>query len=241
MIIKTRGIVFRVVKYGETSVITDIYTEERGLQSYILNSVRAKKPKFHSGLVQVMSLVEMVAYAREGKELQHVKEFRSAYPFQSIPFDVIKGAVGTFMVELAQKTIKESEANAELFHFLYEIFVYLDKTEHNIANTHLSFMVKLCAFLGILPEHNGENVNTYFDLKEGTFVNEVPLHPNFMGQLQSRYLQTFMEIPFDESHTIPMKGEDRRQFVQQMIKYYELHIPNFHELKAFAVLQMVMS
>ena len=29
MLIKTRGIVFRVVKYGETSVIADIFTEEK--------------------------------------------------------------------------------------------------------------------------------------------------------------------------------------------------------------------
>ncbi len=241
MIIKTRGIVFRVVKYGETSVITDIYTEERGLQSYILNGVRAKKPKFHAGLVQVMSLVDMVAYAREGKELQHVKEVRAAYPFQKIPFDVVRGAVGMFMIELAQKTIKESETNPDLFHFLYETFVFLDQTENNIANIHLSFMVKLCDFLGILPEGKKKEEETFFDLKEGVFSSEIPSNLHFMGKHLSQYLHIFMEKPFDESHLIPMKGEDRRQFVQQMIKYYELHIPNFHELKTFNILQTVLA
>jgi DNA repair protein RecO (recombination protein O) len=240
MIIKTRGIVFRVVKYGETSIIADIYTEERGLQSYILNSVRAKKPKFHAGLVQIMSLVDMVVYAREGKEIHHVKELRSAFPFQRIPFDIIKSSVGTFMLELAQKTIKENEANLELFHFLFHTFVLLDETKENVANMHLSFMVKLCDFLGILPEGGAQEQNRYFDLKEGLFLDKSPLHQSYMNPIQTQWLQLFLNTPFEENHTIVMKGEERRQFVQQMMKYYEFHIPNFTELKTFAVLQMVL-
>lgn len=35
MQIKTRGIVFRSVKYGESSVIADIFTEEKGLHTFI--------------------------------------------------------------------------------------------------------------------------------------------------------------------------------------------------------------
>ena len=37
MLYKTRGIVFRFVKYGETSIIVTIFTELFGLQSYIVN------------------------------------------------------------------------------------------------------------------------------------------------------------------------------------------------------------
>jgi DNA repair protein RecO (recombination protein O) len=33
MIISSRGIVFRTLKYGETSLILDIYTEALGLRS----------------------------------------------------------------------------------------------------------------------------------------------------------------------------------------------------------------
>ncbi|MFZ4545653.1 MAG: DNA repair protein RecO, partial [Saprospiraceae bacterium] len=175
MLIKTRGIVFRVVKYGETSVITEVYTEEKGLQSYIIHGVRTKKPKFHSGLIQNMSLIEMVVYAQEGKVLHHVKELRSAHPYQAIPFQIIKSAVGSFMLELAQKSIKESEANPELFNFLFDIFVFLDETTHPVVNTHLSFMVKLAAYLGIMPEIEKPRTNQYFDIRSGTFSEQHPM------------------------------------------------------------------
>lgn len=240
MLIKTRGIVFRVVKYGETSVIADIYTEERGLQSYMLNSVRVAKPKFASALVQVMALVDMVAYAREGKELQHVKEMRAAYPFQTIPFNVLKGAVGTFMAELAQKTIKESEANPPLFEFLYQSFILLDTTTENIANLHLSFMLQLCAYLGFLPEQPEDNSPLYFDLREGIFCSSTPLHADFMGQYDAAILQQFLETSMEESHLLRLKSEERRSFLRQMMRYYELHTPNFKELKTFNILQTVL-
>ena len=38
---KTKGIVLRTVKYGETSVIVTILTELFGLQSYLINGVRS--------------------------------------------------------------------------------------------------------------------------------------------------------------------------------------------------------
>ena len=41
MISKTKGIVLRTVKYGETSVVVTIFTELFGLQSYLVNGVRA--------------------------------------------------------------------------------------------------------------------------------------------------------------------------------------------------------
>ena len=40
MLIKTRGIVLSFLKYRETSIIARIYTERRGVQSYIVNGVR---------------------------------------------------------------------------------------------------------------------------------------------------------------------------------------------------------
>jgi len=40
---KTRGIVLRAVKYGETSLVVTIFTEEFGIQSYLVNGVRSTR------------------------------------------------------------------------------------------------------------------------------------------------------------------------------------------------------
>ena len=74
MLIKTRGIILRTLKYGETSLIMDIYTENYGLNSYIVGGVRNKKSTTKSGSLQIMSLVEIVAYHKSAKSLYRIKE-----------------------------------------------------------------------------------------------------------------------------------------------------------------------
>ncbi|MFN6018757.1 MAG: recombination protein O N-terminal domain-containing protein, partial [Bacteroidota bacterium] len=46
MIIKTKGYVFRTLKYGEHQLITDIFTESNGLLSFIVPG--ARKGGIHS-------------------------------------------------------------------------------------------------------------------------------------------------------------------------------------------------
>jgi DNA repair protein RecO (recombination protein O) len=237
---KNNKIVFRVVKYGETSVICDIFTEERGLQSYIINSVRSKKPKFHGGLLQVMSLVELVAYSKNEKTLNHIKELKSALPYQTIPFQIVKSSVGLFMAELAQKTVKESEQNLTLFAFLYQSFVYLDVTPYSVANLHLWFSVQLTSFLGCMPDSQEEEQADFFDLKDGNYAKYPPAHGHFMGMEQSKVLSLFLNSSIEECHQITLTTLQRREFAKNIIKYYQLHVENFVELKTFTVLQEVM-
>ena len=117
MLIKTRGIIFRAKKYSVTSLIVDIYTEEKGLRSYIISGVRKKRSAVSASLLQMMSLVDMVAYHRDDKDLTRIKEIKAAHVFQSLPFDVRKSAVGQFMIEIVRKTLRETEENPTLFEF----------------------------------------------------------------------------------------------------------------------------
>ena len=50
MLHKTNGIVLKVIKYSESSIISNIYTERFGLQTYIVNGVRSAKAKGKAGL-----------------------------------------------------------------------------------------------------------------------------------------------------------------------------------------------
>ena len=59
---KSKGIVLRTVKYGETSVIVAIFTEIFGLQSYLVNGVRvaSKKSASKANLFQPSAILDLV-------------------------------------------------------------------------------------------------------------------------------------------------------------------------------------
>src|SRR5689334_1330858 len=97
---KTKGIVIRVVKYGDTSLIVTIYTELFGVQSYLVNGVRTstKKGPGKANLFQPASILDLVVYHNELKNLNRIKEFKWSFIYQHLFFDVIKNSVALFMI-----------------------------------------------------------------------------------------------------------------------------------------------
>lgn len=240
MIIKTRGIVFRAIKYSESSLITDIYTEAKGLRRYIISGVRSKKARTKASLLQVMSLVDMVAYDREDRDLNRVKEIKAAHVYRNLPFEIRRGAVGLFIAEVARKTIRESEENPKLFQFLYDTFTYLDQTSHSVSNLHLTFLLDLSTFLGFLPGGHYDEDHQIFDLQEGLFVREAPNHIYYLKDKESALLWAFMQTSMAEAHTISVERLPRQQLVQNLLDYFRLHLENFPEINAHQVLKEVL-
>ena len=98
---KTKGIVLRTVKYGETSVITTIYTEAVGIQSYIIKGVRqsSKRSSGKAIYFQPAAILDLVVYHNELKSLNFIKEFAWSFLYENVLFDVIKNTVAMYLVE----------------------------------------------------------------------------------------------------------------------------------------------
>src|SRR5688500_13994232 len=97
MLQKTEGIVLRTIKYSETSVVTNIYTRHFGLLSFIVPGVRTSKAKRNkAGMLQPMNMLDLDIYFKETQNLLRLKDYRTNYLYQSLPFDMIKTSVGFF-------------------------------------------------------------------------------------------------------------------------------------------------
>jgi len=83
---KTKGIVLRTVKYGETSLIVTVYTEIFGLQSYLVRGVRASSARGpgRSNLFQPASILDLVVYHNEISNQQQVREFHWANIYKNV-------------------------------------------------------------------------------------------------------------------------------------------------------------
>lgn len=230
----------RTKKYSETSIIADVFTEAKGLRSYIVSGVRSRNAKVSAGLLQIMSVVDLVAYHRDDRDLTRLKEIKPFHVFQSIPFDVRRSAVGMLMTEVARKTINGQEENPELFNFLLGHFIYLDETTEAIANLHLHFLLNLTAHLGFMPSDVFSEETPYFDLKEGGFVSVSPTHRHWMGSELSQVFSQLLHLPKEKAHEIKMNREQRRTLLRHILEYYQLHIENFPTINSHEILEEVM-
>ena len=239
MLITTRGIVFRTIKYSESSIIADIYTEARGLQSYYINGIRSEKAKLKAGLFQPMSLLEIVAYAREDKSLNRIREARLTYAYQSIPFDVRKGAIVLFMAEVVRKTIREIEPNPELFAFLMDTLLFLDQTQERFYNVHLWFLVRLSGYLGFLPGGDFLPESPCFNLKEGAFCSSQRSDPWILEEEPSSQLYRLLELDCPQAQTIPLTRNQRQRLLNQILEYYRLHMDHLPDIQSHTILHEI--
>lgn len=242
---KTKGIVLRTIKYGETSLVVTIYTELFGVQVYMVNGARSsKKTGNKAAMFQPAAILELEVYHNDQKSMQRIKECSWAFLYQNILSDVIKNSIALYMVELLQKTLKQPEPNSDLFYFSEDALLQLDKAEKNIAaNFALFFSLHLADFFGFKISNNASSSDEiYLDLAEGEFVQQQPIHPNFIhGQqalITAELLRTRLPAELDQ---LKLNKQTRRELLLKYQDYYALHIPDFGKMKTLPVLQEVLS
>ena len=237
---KTRGIVLRAVKYGETSIIVTIFTDLFGIQSYLVNGVRksTKKGSGKASLFQPAAILDLVVYHSELKNLQRIREFRWGYLYSHILSDVKKNAVALFIIELLTKCLKQPEANPDLFEFIEDVLEHLDSSSENTtANLPLFFAVHLTVFLGLRMNDNYSDSKPILDLEEGSFVGEKPHHPYFIEASGARITSDVLKVMQpEELEDMQLNHEFRRSLLYAYEKYYSLHIADFGSLRSLPVL-----
>jgi DNA repair protein RecO (recombination protein O) len=242
---KTRGIVLRTVKYGETSVIVTVFTELFGLQSYLVNGVRAagKKGSGKAGLFQPAAILDLVVYHNELKQLNRVKEFRWGIIYRHLFSDVPKNAVSLFMVELLLKCLKQPEADPDLFYFTEDVLTHLDQDhEAVVANLPLFFALHLSHFFGFRIDDNYSDNRPYLDLQEGSFVQARPPHPHFLEEKQAMVISQLLKVrQASELEEVKLNHEFRRNLLQRLMHFYALHISDFGTLKSLPVLKEILN
>jgi DNA repair protein RecO (recombination protein O) len=241
MLSKTRGIVLQHYKYSESSIIARIFTEEFGLQSYIVKGVRSKKSRIRLALFQPLSLLDLVVYHRESKDLHNLKETSVAFPYHHVHQDVVKRSILMFLNEVLFKSLREESPDKALFNWLFNALTWLDLTDKNVVNFHLLFMIQLSRFLGFYPKRIQFYDAAVFDLQEGVLDNTLPEHPNYLTGTVVQKVEDLLDLSFEEIGELVMNSGERRQLLEGLITYYRLHMPGFGEVKSSEILKTILS
>jgi len=236
VIYQTRAIVLRTVKFGESSLIVDMYTEQKGHQTFIVHSVRKAKATTPLSYLQLMSLVDMVAYHRDHKKINHVKEIRLDHTYQSIPFDMRKSFVIICLAEIASKCLSTAYPQPDLFSFLHDELIRYDNPGTYDRDFLIRTLVSLTHHLGFGLEIPAENFEgKYFDLMEGHLAITKPLHDYIVEPKDIFYLQRI--IASNTNETMDITIDVRRRIIDLLIIYYQLHVESLRDVKSLSILR----
>ena len=247
---KTKGIVLRSIKYGETSLVVAIYTELFGIQTYMVNGVRSsKKSSAKANHFQPVAILDLVVYHGENKSMQRIKQFSWAVLYDNLLRVDIKNSIASYMTELLQKCLKQPEPNPDLFNFCEASFMELDRADNVVAaNFALFFTLHLTHFFGFRMTDNFSSENSILDLQEGNFTDHQPAHPHFIEGTNAALTAKFLKVmqPGEPAYrtgrleSFKLNHEIRRELLVRYLEYYALHIPDFGQMKTLVVLHEVL-
>jgi len=223
MLHKIQGIVLNYIRYKETSIILKIFTDNFGLQSYIVNSIRTNRGSSKIALFQPMTILDLVVYRNDQKSIQRISESRCHIIYRSIPFNIKKSSVAIFWSEILSKTLtSEGLEDRRKFKFVREKLIELDETKDGIENYPITFTFQLAELLGFAISSSRDLVRTYSEAINST---------------QEELIDYFESL----STAQPLENNisQRKLALDCLISYYQDHFDGFGSLKSAVVLRQV--
>lgn len=238
-LVTTRAIVIHTIKYSDTSLIVKMYTRSDGLKSYMIKGVLTSKKKvLKPAYFQPLTQLNITANHNNKGRLCSIKEAHVLNPVITIYKSVTKQSIVLFLSEIVSNSVKEEEANTQLYEYLETAVSWLDQHE-NIANFHLIFLIHLTKFLGFYPDISQLD-KTAFDLHQGIFTDTAKGKDVIFGKKLAVFKQ-LLGTDFDTVESISFHQSERRSILQTIIRYFELHLDGFRKPKSLSILEAVFS
>lgn len=237
---KVQGIVIQTVRYGDTSLVVKVLTRNFGMKSYMVKGALSHVSKNRAALFQQLNIISYVESGKpNGNALGYLKDVQLDYAYQTLPFEMNKSAIMMYVSELLGKTLVGQERNDDLYLFVMRSLQWLDLIERGFANFPLFFTLELTRFLGFYPKTDYAE-GYCFDMMEGLFAPDYPMHPYYLGTSSSALLFRVLGLGIDEACQLPLNANQRRELMDGLMVFMRIHAPVMKTFQSHEVLKAVL-
>ena len=207
--------------------------------SVIIPGARGKRKNKKISLYHNLALLDLEVYYKASRDLQQIREARPVLPMAGLTSDPIKSTMALFLSEIFYRTLKEEEANPELFSFLENALRYFELAEEGIANFHLYMLIHLTRFLGFFPDGKQDEDDAWFNIRKDPLTKFPIEGPVRLDQSTSDLLVTFLASNLEETIEIKINRDQRNNLLETLLDYYRTHMPEMGIVRSHAVLKEI--
>lgn len=244
MIQTTQGVVLRSIKYGETSLVSTLFTRIYGVQTYLVQGIRspAKGRTSRAGLLQPATLLDIMAYHKPGKSLQRLREFSPLYIYYQLQENIVRNSIALFSVELLFRLLPADAPAPELFDFTVEYFRHLDSMPvAAIPNFPVFFLIQCSRYLGYEIQGMYAQETPYLNLPEGGFTAEPPAISPIVADEDAQALAQLLKArSFEALQETPLNAAMRTRLLEWYLQFLRRHTEHMGPMRSLEVLQAIL-
>ena len=224
MIINTNAIVLKTFSYGETSLISRCFTEDRGKISFIIKGAKSKK-NLIAPYFQPLSYINIIFNENEKRELQIVSKVSFVKIWTKIPLSLKKMTLSQSVLEISDFTLERNDPYPNLFQILIKTFLYFENGDFDENIVFWHYECKVLSEMGFLidTEDNQEFIQGSIRLKK-TDTSFSVLQNLIKGNLSKINIDSLSK----------KENKDVSKFLYHKLCYY---FEGFERIKSFQVIK----
>jgi DNA repair protein RecO (recombination protein O) len=223
---KDTGILLQRRSYSENSWLLTFYLKGAGRKNLLFKGGKKKVQGLHP-----LGVYDCLFYHRPESQLGLLNNLENNHPFHRLNAEPERILCGFFVSDVLRQCLKEEVGEARVFEQLFREIEELENTG-DLYSYPLLFLVRLTDLLGYSPISESETPN-FFDTQKGEFVYLQGL-PN--EEMAFEVVNLLHRLFQGETH-LPSDRPKVRLALQQMLLYWQQHIPNFNVDKTLEVLK----
>ncbi|MFT6013605.1 MAG: DNA repair protein RecO (recombination protein O) [Chitinophagales bacterium] len=235
MLIATKGIVFKSIKFQESSLIVKIYTETHGLQTFMVKGIRSIKANGKAAMFQPGMLLDIIMYYQEHKSFKSLREYRASHVYTTVMDDIRKSSVLMFLIEMLDQCIHADTEDEKLFVFINNSLREFDERPFE-ANFHIQFLLEFMKHLGIFPNGQRTSLLSNFNIREGQFTSFSAANSFILADDESILFNNVLQ-----NEAFELDRVSRKKVLKIVLDYYSYHLENFKGIKSLKVLETILS
>jgi DNA repair protein RecO (recombination protein O) len=242
MLFQCKAIVLRTLKFNETSLIVNLYTQNFGKQVYMLKGVRKpNKSGISKGNIFVPGhQLNIVAQHQSNKQFQILKEYTPDFYNTHFIFDIKRQTVALFIIEVLDKCVTEPEANEDLYFFIEHLLLQIQEANDNtLSYLPIYFIIHLSRLLGFQIQNTNTEMDTFLNLSEGIFE---PVRLNnlaFADAAVSQLIKILNNAAIPDLQHLQHGAIIKKDALQNAIQFLKIHLPQLGTLKTPDVIQSI--
>ena len=248
MLISTSAIVLKTIPYGDTSIISRVFTEDQGKVTILAKG--AWRPKNNAGaLLEPMNHIHLQYYHKSSREIQILKDGVFSQQFSNLRKELNKIIVGLAIVEMMDKSTMDNNPFPILYRLGWRVLKKLNDEKQNIWLVFIFFIYQLSLRLGFLPnlkkcsKCNAYLTSSWFDDYTGELVcmdcstqSKINLEENSLSALQK-----LESLHLDEIHTLSINIQGIANSIQFLDTFISFYLEGLKKVRSMKMVQQILN
>lgn len=207
-----------------------------GTVPFAVRIPKTNKAQIKPTLFQPLNILSIEWNHKANTTIQRLQNTHILHPHTSLNYQPDKSVVASFLSEVLHHSLQH-ENQGDLYTFVETSLMWFDSIDHDYANFHLVFLIKLARLMGFEPNTDHAADRLFFDLVSAEYTTHQPLHNYYLRHTDSQHIPLFLRLQYHNMHLVSLSHEQRFRVLRIIVAYYQMHIPSFPRLQSLAVLQ----